>query len=723
MAKNKIKTQKREMLYVQLNDSDTALTAYSEALADTDAFKRTTAGAVGRTFEDYDGSISIKSSYHRGDYEWFRTADTIPREPKEIINTCNRAYERIGIVKQIIDLMSEFTTSGIRIQHSDKNIENFYNGWFRKVGGKDRSERFVNLLYRMGTIVIRRKLGTLTKTDLRNMKQARAKEEDEVTITSPKVYKRQIPLKYTFQNVANLEVINPEDSLMAGEPFQYGLNLSPTASIPQYGSIVLRGPRRTDEFYKKMPKDIRKAYKEGRKVAPLDMTKHRAFYYKKDDWQVWAKPMIYSVLADLIMYEKLKLADISALDGVISNVRLWRLGYINDSNPLYSILPTKVAINRLRSILHNNVGGGTLDLVWGPELDFKESSTDAWRWLGETKYGPTLDAVYDGLGIPPTLRSSDTGNNTGNFIGLQTLIERLEYGRQALLEFWDEEIRLVHNAMGFKTKPPKVIFDCMILADRAAERQLLINLADRDIISYQAVNEAFGYHPEIEAAKVKAEAKRRGSLSPEKASPYHNPDKKHEYKKLALQTGVATPSEIGLKLNPKKKGEMNRFEQQKKFAPKPQGYKPTGTPQEGRPKNVQETQKRKPKPTEKPSTNAFVNGLLWTTQANEMINKIVIPGVLKSFGKSNLRSLTKEEFNKYERIKFIVLCNLKPHSNVNKKTIVDILNNQPKMNTKILAISRQLQAQMGSKLKVDEIRQINVSAYITYYKEFFNGDN
>ena len=726
MAKNKIKIAKSEKMFVQLTDSESAFDDYSNALVNDNALKRTTAGAIGRTFEDYNGSISVKSSYHRGDYEWFRGAETIPTEPKEIISTCSRAYERIGIVKQIIDLMAEFTVSGIRIQHSDKSVESFYSSWFKKVNGKDRSERFVNLLYRVGTLLIRRRLGTLSKTDLKKMKQARSKEEDEINLDDPKVYKRQIPLKYTFQNVLNLDVINAEESLLAGEPFKYGLNFSSIRSIPDYGGIVIRGPRRTDRIVDKLPKDIRKAYKEGRSLAPLDMTKHRSFYYKKDDWQVWAKPMIYSVLADLIMYEKLKLADISALDGVISNVRLWRLGFINESNPVHSILPTKVAINRLRSILHNNVGGGTLDLVWGPELDFKESSTDAWRWLGEAKYGPTLDAIYDGLGIPPSLRSSDTGTtNTGNFVGLQTLIERLEYGRQILLEFWNEEIRLVHLAMGFqdKYKLPKVMFDHMILADRAAERQLLINLADRDIISDQAVNEAFGYHPDIEASKVRSESKKRGKANPEKASPFHNPDKVHEYKKLVLQTGTATPSEIGLKLNPKKKGEMNRFEQQKKFAPKQQSYKPTGTPNDGRPKNVKETQKRKPKPAEKPSTNALINGLLWTTQASDIINETITPGVLKSFGKKTLRSLTKSEFEQYEKIKFIVLCNLKPNSVVNKDVIIKILNNNPKIHKEIAQISDELKEQTNHKLRIDEIRQINISAYFTYYKEKFNGDD
>lgn len=555
MTKNNIENQHNEPLFVQLTDTDQALTAYASALSDNEGVKRTSASEVGRTFMDYDGSISIKSDYRRGDYEWFRSEDRIPTEPKDIIKKCDRAYWRIGIVKNIIDLMSEFTISGIKLQHPDKNIENFYNVWFNKVGGTERSERFMNILYRLANVIVRRGLGTISSSNKVNWRKAKGKKGDEVVIQDPKVSSRQIPMKYSFYNPITIEVDNPDWAILTGE-YEYSITLNPQSSTFGEGgrSIVLRGPKRNSEYINKLPEDIKQAYLSNSRTAKLNNDNIISFYYKKDDWQLWARPMIYPIMSDLIMYEKLKLADISALDGVISNVRLWKLGYINDSNPLHSILPTKAGINRLRSILHNNVGGGTLDLVWGPELDFKESSTDAWRWLGSEKYGPTLDAIYDGLGIPPTLRSSDKGvsNNTGNFVGLQTLIERLEYGRQILLDFWYGEIKLVHIAMGFTTKLPKVVFDQMTLADQAAERQLLINLADRDIISYETLNEAFGYNVEIESARVKRESSKRGEALPEKASPFHNPDKEHEYKKILLQGGTVSPSEVGVELAPKK---------------------------------------------------------------------------------------------------------------------------------------------------------------------------
>ena len=115
----------------------------------------------------------------------------------------------------------------------------------------------------------------------------------------------------------------------------------------------------------------------------------------------------------------------------------------------HKIIPTKAAINKLRDILASNVGGGTMDLVWGPELKFTESQSQVYRFLGSEKYQPVLTSIYAGLGIPPTLTGAATGGGyTNNYVSLKTLIERLEYGREILSQFWRQEIEMVRKAMG-----------------------------------------------------------------------------------------------------------------------------------------------------------------------------------------------------------------------------------------------------------------------------------
>ena len=163
-----------------------------------------------------------------------------------------------------------------------------------------------------------------------------------------------------------------------------------------------------------LPSSILEAAKNKKPFA-LDPEKVMVFHYKKDDWQVWANPMIYAILDDIIMLEKMRLADLSALDGAISNIRLWTLGSLD-----HKILPNKAAINKLRDILASNAGGGTMELVWGPELSYTESNSQVYKFLGSEKYNSVLNSIYAGLGVPPTLTGM-AGNGGGLQITLLAL--------------------------------------------------------------------------------------------------------------------------------------------------------------------------------------------------------------------------------------------------------------------------------------------------------------
>ena len=65
----------------------------------------------------------------------------------------------------------------------------------------------------------------------------------------------------------------------------------------------------------------------------------------------------------------------SALDGAISNIRLWTLGNLD-----HKILPNKAAINKLRDILASNVAVVQWN-SFGDQSCFKESSSDVYKFL------------------------------------------------------------------------------------------------------------------------------------------------------------------------------------------------------------------------------------------------------------------------------------------------------------------------------------------------------
>ena len=683
-------------------------------LVDYQPIQRASAGRD--RFKDVETNISVRDGFSRTDYEYFRPNEAVPKEQKAAVGACMEAYKKVGLIKNVIDLMSDFGCQGIQLVHPNPRIQKFFRGWFKKVGGRNVSERFLNMLYRAGNVVTKRstiKINVKGQKEYQTVGQPLGPDMDP--LEELKFLKRVIPGKYSFLSPMSIEVIGGELAQFAGSP-SYGIK------IPSNLKRQILHPKNEieRELISKLPPEIVAAAKDGKQVVPLESDKLRVFHYKKDDWQTWAYPMIYAILDDVILLEKMKLADLAALDGAISQVRLWRLGSIE-----HEIFPTDAAVQKLADILMSNPGGGAFDLIWGPELDFKESGTNVHQFLGSQKYDPVWNSIYAGLGVPPTLTGAATASGfTNNYISLKTLVQRLEYGRDLLRDFWEQEIAIVQKSMGFRL-PAAIQFDRMILSDESAEKALLIQLADRGVISYETLQERFGEIPEIEKLRSRRENRSRdkGTMTPQ-ASPWHNPEKEHDLAKIAMQRGIVTPSEVGLELDERKEGERTPQEDvremsKERFAGGPPGGGNKGEPQQGRPKNSKDKEKRDqrtPKPRASAQIEDFVGTSMWAKSAQSKISEIITPAMLDHFGKKNLRSLSAKESDTLEMFKFSLLCSLKPYSEINDLAILELAKSGKstvpagsiKLYNKLVG---KFISNHGRKPSVDDLRDIQVSVY------------
>ena len=667
-----------ENAYVTWDDSNLAdkrqaLQEASKGLEEFGLINKSTANnSRYRTdFRNLDGPTSGRPGLTRSDYDYFRPEESVPSHIKGIFVKADDVYNRIGLVKNVIDLMGDFACQGIRLVHTNKRIERFYRNWFEKVKGEERSERFLNNLYRVGNIVINRQTAKISVKVADSLYKSVASPDLIVNQTDPPVEKREIPWKYTFIDPVCVDVIGGPLSSFVGDK---------TYSIVIPGTLrkIINSPKNDAErkIVDQLPPAIVEAAKT-KKPYLLDPTKTLVFHYKKDDWKTWAYPMIYSIMDDINVIEKLKLADLAALDGAISNIRIFKLGSLE-----HKIAPTPAAASKLSSILQNNVGGGTMDLVWGPDIELLESKTSVHQFLGEGKYTPHLNSIYAGLGIPPTLTGTyGAAGTTNNFISLKTLTQRLQYGRKVLMAFWKHEIALVQKAMGFRF-PAKIEFDRMDLSNEEAEKALLIQLADRNIVSDELLQRVFGFDPEIEKNRLNRENRERDvNRMVQKAGPFFDANFENSMKKMALQLGLATPSQVGLELEDKKRGEMNAVEVKTHFTiPKtPIGGPPANTnktslpgqPQQGRPRNSKDSSQRKTK-TFTPQTGASLN--LWTIDTQEKISDIINPTLLEFYSKKNMRSLSSVEYDEAESIKTKIFFSLEPMTNVTEEVVLSKLN-------------------------------------------------
>lgn len=639
--------KKSETPYIFWTGSSDQQEAMDKAAGNIESYDGFCAQGSRRQYLDIEPNISVRPEYRKDDYYGFRPSEDTSRGTKQVIANSMRAYDTVGIIKNIIDLMGDFGSQGITLYHPNKKVEKFYRSWWHKVQGSERSERFLNLLYRTGNTVIHKRYGKITRKSQNDM----AKGSD-VKLKPLKTKHKEIPLKYDFLNPMVLELDNVYTNFSTVKP-QFRMKISSKIKSAHRDA-------KSNGTKLNLPKQIQSALDKGQESITFDADTVDAFYYKKDDWQVWANPMTSAILDDIVMLEKMKLADMSALDGAISNVRLWTLGDLE-----HKILPNKAAIDKLRNILASNVGGGTMDLVWGPELKYQESSTQIYKFLGNEKYNPVLNSIYAGLGIPPTLTGlAGAGSGAGftnNYVSLKTLIERLEYGRDLLKQFWMSEIKYVQKAMGFNF-PAEIHFDNMILSDEAAEKNLLMQLADRDVISTETLRERFGEINNIENVRIKNETKQReDNMMPLKADPYHNGDIENEYKKIALQRGeIGIEDVTDVKANPVTLPSQESSRDQPSKNPNPDG---------GRPKFSKDQGPRKQKRVLPKSSPNLASLTIWASNAQEDISKIVNVIVLKACEKKTLRQLSKAQLSDLEQLKFSILCKIEPYVDITEELI------------------------------------------------------
>ncbi len=672
-------------------------------------------------YKNIDTNLSIRDGFSRRDYNAFRPDEATPCDPKQIIKSCRNAYKRIGLVNNIINLMSDFTIQGVHLTHPNRKISKFYNEWWDKVNGFQTSGKFAKSLYRDGITVAQRTTAKLKAKDVENLQKGWASAADTEPEEPLKLEKREIPWKYTFLNPLTIEPYGDDLACFCGDDVAYGLQ------IPIHLTNRIKNPQNIVDktIVSGMPTDIVNAIKQGVQRIPLDSKKVRVFHYKKDDYEPWADPMLYPILDDLVMLNKMKLADLAALDGAVSHIRLWKLG-----NFEFKVLPTEAAIQKLADMLLNNVGGGSMDLIWGPELELQETSSDVYKFLGNEKYVPVLNAIYAGLGIPPTLTGANSaGGFTNNYISLQTLLERLNYVRVLLTDFWTKEIKLVQKAMGFAL-PAQINFDRMTLTDEAAEKNLLIQLYDRNVITLETIQERFKEFPEIERIRDKRERREResGKIS-RKAGPWNNPEQKEALQKIALQTGVATPSEVGLELDESKDGQTPALLMKQPAVPgTPSPAKLSGQPQQGRPQNSNDTTKRKKKTVLPRTAATMMEAFSYARKAQKDISEIFDPIWLRTTSKKNMRSLSDEEFNQIEKFKFAVLCSLDLHEHINEDKVVACLDKEDLcVPISIEALCKEVIAGYVKKFdkepNIDEVRQIWASVYALYKGDFDNGES
>lgn len=603
-----------------MEESKPAYITREQVLASTGYSQNFTHCQASNSYFEPVTDINIRAPYDRGVYEFFRPNETFPKKFKDVVLSCRKAYLLVGIIRNVIDMMTDFACEDLKLVDPDKKIQTFYRTWAKKVNLEEVCNELVRHLLIDGNVVIKRKTAKINNSIKQQWSKSSAAKVERYQDEETKLSKNEIPIAYKFLNVAAMEWVRKDDKkTLVFNPSRNIIKVDrqPVMRVHNYTADNLLN-NSANNFSTKEP-------------IELDTNKVVVIHNKKDSWDDWSTPFLISVISDIQFKNKLRQAEIAALDGVINVIRLWKLG-----DHQKEIFADEAAFKQLSNILTSNTGGGAIDIIWDSMIDMKPYYPPVAEILGSEKYNQVNKDILIGLGIPEVLIGGKGANFSNSYIQLKTLIEKLKYVRKKVEDFVRNEVKLIADAMGIK-KLPRIQFSSMDVDDANTNKKLVIELLDRGIISVEAVLQVYGedYLTEIERLK----------------------NEKQEFKEAGLEI----------------KNPLNRPE------------KPSGA--NGRPPGAKDITKRKPKKVKIRTKGESL--FLFAMDAIDSIEENIIPTYLDVYGIDNARKLTAKQKEEIDSLRIKLISCIKYKDDISKDGIVKILENCSQNNKELARTIRK----------------------------------
>ncbi len=610
------------------------------------------------TLEDY---TTTRSPFDKREFNRQRPCDMSPSSFNDVILSCRAAYLKVGVIRNVVDLMTDFACEDIRFLHPDKKTEAFFKVWAAKTKLYDAIEEFVKHLLIDTNVVVKRITAKLTKpVETQWMSKVMADADEKLYTERKELETREIPWRYNFLNITALEWIGGEEAKALGTR-QLGFRLS--------NSLLTSLKSNNDQFNRLLtgvPEGNLAALRGNKSnLVPLDMSKIYVCHGKKDSWEDWAPPFLYSILGDIRYKDKLKQAEMSALDGWINVIRIWKLG-----DHTKDIMAGPGALEKLANILSNNTGGGTMDLIWDSLIDMEEFYPPVAEIFGPDKFQQVNSDILIGLGVPDVLLGGAGANFSNSFIQLKTIIERLKYVRRKIKEWLYEEVHILCDAMDIPVAP-KIRFSEINLEDEGTTRKLVVGLLDRGVISVEAVLQAYGQDFLVEVERIRQES----TLLKE-----------------------------------------NKIKVKSPLDPKPTPAKPGAN---GRPAAVKDSSKRKTR-VAKPRRTASQDLAVFAMDTIHAIEEYIIPDCMSLMKVSNARKLTTEQKEEINSIRASILSCIKPGDDISRESLTTIAQDLPvnkSLLAKICQAVNNYAGKNGTAPTVGQRRMIESVTWANFYSD------
>jgi hypothetical protein len=392
---------------------------------------------------------------------------------RDAVILCQKCYYNFALFRNIIDLMTEFSTNDIYFQGGSKQSRDFFTALFNKINLWDLQDKFFREYYRSGNVFVYRFDAEVDANEIRKIVSAFAAENPQLRVgpypANPeevKVDTMNVPARYILLNPADVQMMSTLD-------FSYGLYFK---VLNDFEIARLRNPKTEEDVavYKNLPEQVQKQIKEGsRSIAiPLDPDKVSMVFYKKQDYEPFAVPMGYPVLEDINAKAEMRKIDMAIARTMQQIVLLVTAGAEPDKG---GINPKNIAA--LQKIFANESVGRTVIADFTTKAEFVVPTIG--ELLDPKKY-QVIDNDIN-VGLNNVFAGSEKFANQAQKVEL--FIERLEQGRRAFLNnFLIPEIKRIAKALSFKNFP-RPYFEDIKLKDNTNMSKIFARLIEIGVLT------------------------------------------------------------------------------------------------------------------------------------------------------------------------------------------------------------------------------------------------
>lgn len=379
------------------------------------------------------------------------------------ISLSYQAYWNFSLLRNVIDLLCDFSVGRIHVKTSNKRLQDFVNVWFDSIGLNQLQEQHYREYYRSGNVFYYKFSGKIDDSGFNMLKQSYSSDMTSFAKKSPV-----IPIRYT--------ILNPmQVYLQRGASYTYGY----VRMLSTYEIERLKNPQTEEDkqIFKSFPADIQRQIKQGGAwrwlFVPLDQNRLYYVFRRKQDYEPLAVPMAFSILPDI----EFKL-NLRRIDTGLANMMEQAFLLITSGRPAdqYNQVAGANNLQSLQDMFQSRTIGRVMVADYTTKGQWQ--IPDLKMLLGPEKYARVDQDIKEGLQY--MFFGEEKFANAS--IKIRIFIESLKEGRRAFIErFLLPEVKKICEIMNFKNIP-ELEYEEVQIQDQALMNRMYVQLAQLGLL-------------------------------------------------------------------------------------------------------------------------------------------------------------------------------------------------------------------------------------------------